>query len=53
MDATIKAAAELTARQLEEAIESVEAEYGADIERRNDVLVAAALLALAGNYRHT
>jgi hypothetical protein len=51
MDDTLKAAADLTARQLEEAIQIVEAEFDADPERRNDGLVAAALIALASNYR--
>ena len=50
MDDKLKAAIDLTARQLEEAIEIVEAEFGADPELRNDGLVAAAVMALASNY---
>lgn len=50
-DVAIKNASDLTDRQLEEAIEIVEAEFGEDVERRNDGLIAAVLIALAGNCR--
>lgn len=50
-DERMRAAAELTARQLEKAIEIVEDEFGADAENKRAPVVAAVLSALAANYR--
>jgi hypothetical protein len=50
-DERMRAAAELTARQLEQAIEIVEDELGADLDHKQASLVAAVLTALAANYR--
>jgi hypothetical protein len=50
-DERMRAAAELTARQLEQAIEIVENEFGADLENKHASVVAAVLSALAANYR--
>jgi hypothetical protein len=50
-DERMRAAAELTARQLEKAIEIVEDEFGADLENKQAAVVAAVLSALAANYR--
>lgn len=50
-DERMRAAAELTARQLEQAIEIVEDDFGADLDKRQAPLLAAVLSALAANYR--
>jgi hypothetical protein len=50
-DERMRAAAELTARQLEQAIEIVEDEFGADLDHKHAPLLAAVLSALAANYR--
>jgi len=50
-DERMRAAAELTARQLEAAIEIVEDEFGADLENKQAPVLAAVLSALAANYR--
>jgi hypothetical protein len=50
-DERMRAAAQLTARQLEQAIEIVEDEFGADLENKRAPLLAAVLSALAANYR--
>ena len=49
-DAAMLEASSLTAKQLEEAINIVEAEYGANPDGRHDGLVAAVLGTLARNY---
>ena len=48
--AAMLGAASLTAKQLEEAISIIEAEFGADVEGRNASLIAAVLSTLARNY---
>ena len=50
-DERMRAAAELTARQLEQAIEIVENEFGADLDHKQASLVAAVLTTLAATYR--
>ena len=50
-DERMRAAAELTARQLAQAIEIVEDEFGADLDNKHAPLLAAVLSALAANYR--
>jgi hypothetical protein len=50
-DERMRAAAELTARQLAQAIEIVEDEFGADLDSKQGPLLAAVLSALAANYR--
>jgi len=50
-DERMRAAAELTARQLEQAIEIVEDQFGTDLESKQAPVVAAVLSALAANYR--
>jgi hypothetical protein len=50
-DERMRAAAELTARQLEKAIEIVEDEFGSDPENKRPPVLAAVLSALASNYR--
>jgi hypothetical protein len=50
-DERMRAAAQLTARQLEQAIEIVEDEFGADLDNKRAPLLAAVLSALAANYR--
>ena len=50
-DERMRAAAELTARQLEAAIEIVEDEFGSDLENKQAPVVAAVLSVLAANYR--
>ena len=50
-DERMRAAAELTARQLEKAIEIVEDEFGSDLENKRAPVLAAVLSALAANYR--
>jgi len=50
-DERMRAAAELTARQLEQAIEIVEDAFGTDLENKRTPLLAAVLSALAANYR--
>ena len=50
-DERMRAAAELTARQLEQAIEIVEDQLGADLDHKQVSLVAAVLTTLAANYR--
>jgi hypothetical protein len=50
-DERMRAAAELTARQLEAAIEIVEDEFGTDLDNKQAPVVAAVLSALAANYR--
>jgi hypothetical protein len=50
-DERMRAAAELTARQLAQAIEIVEDEFGADLDNKHAPLLAAVLSALATNYR--
>ncbi len=47
----MRAAAELTARQLEQAIEIVEDSFGTDPENKRAPLLAAVLSTLAVNYR--
>ena len=49
-DAVMLEASDLTAKQLEEAINIVEGEFGADPASRNDVLIAAVLSTLSRNY---
>lgn len=50
-DERMRAAAELTSRQLEKAIEIVEDEFGADLDNKQAPVLAAVLSALAANYR--
>ena len=50
-DERMRAAAELTARQLEQAIEIVEDAFGTDLENKRAPVLAAVLSALAANYR--
>ena len=50
-DERMRAAAELTVRQLEQAIEIVEDAFGTDLENKRAPLLAAVLSALAANYR--
>jgi hypothetical protein len=50
-DERMRAAAELTARQLEQAIEIVEDAFGTDLENKRAPLLAAVLSALTANYR--
>ena len=50
-DERMRAAAELTARQLEQAIEIVEDAFGTDLENKRASVLAAVLSALAANYR--
>ena len=50
-DERMRAAAELTARQLEQAIEIVEDQFGTDLEHKQAPVVAAVLSTLAANYR--
>jgi hypothetical protein len=50
MNDQLRAAVVLTTAQLEQAIEIVEAEFGADPDGRYVGLVSAALLAIATNY---
>ena len=50
-DERMRAAAELTARQLEQAIEIVEDQFGSDLEHKQAPVVAAVLSTLAANYR--
>jgi hypothetical protein len=50
-DERMRAAAQLTAWQLEQAIEIVEVEFGANLDERRVPLLAAVLSALAENYR--
>lgn len=50
-DERMRAAAELTARQLEQAIEIVEDAFGSDLEAKRASLLGAVLSALATNYR--
>jgi len=49
-DAAMLEASDLTAKQLEEAVHIVEAEFGANPDGRYDGLVAAVLSTLARNY---
>jgi hypothetical protein len=50
-DERMRAAAELTERQLEQAIEIVEDHFGSDLEHKQAPVVAAVLSTLAANYR--
>ena len=50
-DERMRAAADLTARQLDQAIEIVEDAFGTDVEHKRAPLLAAVLSALAANYR--
>ena len=50
-DERMRAAAELTARQLEQAIEILEDAFGTDLESKRAPVLAAVLSALAANYR--
>ena len=50
-DGRMRAAAELTARLLEQAIEIVEDAFGTDLENKWAPVFAAVLSALATNYR--
>ncbi|HEY2560751.1 MAG TPA: hypothetical protein VGI48_13685 [Caldimonas sp.] len=50
LDPAMLEASDLTAKQLEEATNIVEAEFGADPGGRNDALIAAVLSTLARNY---
>ncbi len=50
-DERMRAAADLTARQLEQAIEIVEDAFGTDVENKRLPLLAAVLSTLAANYR--
>jgi len=47
----MRAAAELAARQLEQAIEIVEDAFGSDLENKRAPVLAAVLWTLAANYR--
>jgi len=50
-DERMRAAAELTARQLAKSIEIVEDEFGCDVENKRAPVVAAVISVLAANYR--
>ena len=50
-DERMRAAAELTGRLLEQAIEIVENEFGANLDDKHAPVLAAVLSTLAANYR--